>query len=31
MMAAAREMVEMESKLGSWERTNWTEAKIMVK
>jgi len=26
-----REMLEMEWKLGSWESTNWTEAKIMMK
>jgi hypothetical protein len=31
MTAAAREMPEMESRLGSWERTKWTEEKIMMK
>jgi activator of HSP90 ATPase len=31
MTAAMREMLEMEWKLGSWERTKWAEAKIMMK
>jgi hypothetical protein len=31
MTAAARETPEMEWKLGSWERTKWQEAKIMMK